>query len=108
MIFVLDPPAVALEGPRDVGLFDIPKVGLVLPADAAVVRIFRSVAFLGGAGFSAAVGYLGMNLAVQANLRVAAAAESQGRAPAMHIGFRTGATVGMLTVGLACWARASW
>jgi K(+)-stimulated pyrophosphate-energized sodium pump len=73
---------------------------LLLPADDAVVRIFRSVAFLGGAGFSAAVGYLGMNLAVQANLRVAAAAESQGRDPAMHIGFRTGATVGMLTVGL--------
>ena len=73
---------------------------LLLPADDAVVRIFRSVAFLGGAGFSAAVGYLGMSLAVQANLRVAAAAQTQGRDPAMHIGFRTGATVGMLTVGL--------
>ncbi|ANH38009.1 K(+)-insensitive pyrophosphate-energized proton pump [Nocardioides dokdonensis FR1436] len=73
---------------------------LLLPADDAVVRIFRSVAFLGGAGFSAAVGYLGMNLAVQANLRVATAAETQGRDPAMHIGFRTGAMVGMLTVGL--------
>ena len=36
VIFVLDPPAVALEGPRDVGLFHIPEVGLVLPADAAV------------------------------------------------------------------------
>ncbi len=73
---------------------------LALPADDATVRIFRSVAFLFGAGFSAAVGYLGMNLAVQANLRVAAAAQTQGRDPAMHIGFRTGATVGMLTVGL--------
>ena len=73
---------------------------LALPADDAVVRIFRSVAFLGGAGFSAAVGYFGMSLAVQANLRVAAAAQTQGRDPAMHIGFRTGATVGMLTVGL--------
>ena len=73
---------------------------LALPADDAVVRIFRSVAFLGGAGFSAAVGYFGMSLAVQANLRVAAAAQTQGRDPAMHIGFRPGATVGMLTVGL--------
>ncbi|MBF4163259.1 sodium-translocating pyrophosphatase [Nocardioides acrostichi] len=73
---------------------------LLLPADDTVVRIFRSVAFLGGAGFSAAVGYLGMSLAVQANLRVAAAAETEGREPAMNIGFRTGATVGMLTVGL--------
>jgi K(+)-stimulated pyrophosphate-energized sodium pump len=73
---------------------------LTLPADDATVRIFRSVFFLVGAGFSATVGYLGMSLAVKANLRVAAAAQSQGRDPAMHIGFRTGATVGMLTVGL--------
>lgn len=73
---------------------------LALPADDATVRIFRSVFFLVGAGFSAAVGYFGMSLAVRANLRVAAAANTQGRDPAMHIGFRTGATVGMLTVGL--------
>ncbi|HEX5086350.1 MAG TPA: sodium-translocating pyrophosphatase [Nocardioides sp.] len=65
-----------------------------------LVRIFRSVFFLVGAGFSATVGYLGMSLAVRANLRVAAAANTEGRDPAMNIGFRTGATVGMLTVGL--------
>src|SRR4051794_6616437 len=68
--------------------------------NAMVVRIFRSVFFLVGAGFSATVGYLGMSLAVRANLRVAAAADSEGRDPAMNIGFRTGGTVGMLTVGL--------
>lgn len=73
---------------------------LVLPADDTTVRIFRSVFFLVGAGFSSAVGYLGMNLAVRANLRVAAAADSVGREPAMTIGLRTGAMVGMLTVGL--------
>jgi K(+)-stimulated pyrophosphate-energized sodium pump len=74
---------------------------LLLPADDTSVRIFRSVFFLVGAGFSAAVGYLGMNLAVRANLRVAAAAnEIGGREPAMRIGLRTGAMVGMLTVGL--------
>ncbi|MEP9362558.1 sodium-translocating pyrophosphatase [Nocardioides sp. CN2-186] len=73
---------------------------LALPADDATVRIFRSVFFLVGAGFSASVGYLGMNLAVRANLRVAAAANEQGREPAMRIGLRTGAMVGMLTVGL--------
>ena len=73
---------------------------LVLPADDTTVRIFRSVFFLVGAAFSSAVGYLGMNLAVRANLRVAAAAESSGREPAMTIGLRTGAMVGMLTVGL--------
>ncbi len=73
---------------------------LALPADDASVRIGRSIFFLVGAGFSAAVGYLGMSLAVKANLRVAAAANESGRDPAMNIGFRTGAMVGMLTVGL--------
>jgi K(+)-stimulated pyrophosphate-energized sodium pump len=73
---------------------------LALPADDVTVRIFRSVFFLVGAGFSATVGYLGMNLAVRANLRVAAAANAEGREPAMRIGLRTGAMVGMLTVGL--------
>lgn len=83
---------------------------LALPAHTAdgadglqsewAVRIFRSVFFLVGAGFSGAIGFLGMSLAVRANLRVAAAAESEGRDPAMNIGFRTGAVVGMATVGL--------
>src|SRR3954447_8959595 len=73
---------------------------LALPADDWGVRIGRSIFFLVGAGFSATVGYLGMSLAVKANLRVAAAANETGRDPAMKIGFRTGATVGMLTVGL--------
>ncbi len=73
---------------------------LALPADDWGVRFGRSLFFLVGAGFSAAVGYLGMSLAVQANLRVAAAANETGRDPAMKIGFRTGAMVGMLTVGL--------
>src|SRR3954447_22377194 len=73
---------------------------LALPADDIWVRFFRSVFFLVGAGFSGAVGYLGMSLAVKANLRVAAAANDVGRDPAMKIGVRTGAMVGMMTVGL--------
>src|SRR4249919_625477 len=73
---------------------------LALPADDTSVRIGRSIFFLVGAGFSASVGYLGMSLAVRANLRVAAAANDVGRDPAMKVGFRTGAMVGMLTVGL--------
>jgi len=73
---------------------------MLLPADDWGVRIGRSIFFLFGAGFSAAVGYFGMSLAVKANLRVAAAANEKGREPAMTVGFRTGATVGMLTVGL--------
>ncbi|MFZ2501100.1 MAG: sodium-translocating pyrophosphatase [Nocardioides sp.] len=72
-----------------------------LPAEGGMnVKVGRSVAFLFGAGFSAAIGYLGMSLAVKANLRVAAAANSEGRDPAMNVAFRTGAFVGMATVGL--------
>src|SRR5881409_896621 len=62
---------------------------LALPADDMTVRLGRSVFFLVGAGFSASVGYLGMSLAVRANLRVAAAANEVGRDPAMKVGFRT-------------------
>ena len=64
------------------------------------VSIGQSVAFLAGAGFSALIGYLGMSLATRANVRVAAAAQSEGRDPALRIAFRTGGPVGMLTVGL--------
>jgi K(+)-stimulated pyrophosphate-energized sodium pump len=71
-----------------------------LPAEDSSVRIGRSVFFLVGAGFSAAIGYAGMSLAVRANLRVAAAAQNEGRDPAMRIAFRTGGMVGMATVGL--------
>jgi K(+)-stimulated pyrophosphate-energized sodium pump len=73
---------------------------LVLPADNTNVRIGRSLFFVVGAGFSAAIGYLGMSLAVRANLRVAAAARDEGRDPAMRVAFRTGGFVGMATVGL--------
>ena len=47
-----------------------------------------------------------MWLAVRANVRVAAAARSEGRDPAMKIAFRTGAHVGMATVGLGLFGAA--
>src|SRR6476469_3573156 len=72
----------------------------VLPADDAGQRIGRSVFFLVGAGFSATIGYFGMWLATRANLRVAAAANNEGRERATRIAFRTGGAVGMATVGL--------
>ncbi|HEY0474329.1 MAG TPA: sodium-translocating pyrophosphatase [Kribbella sp.] len=68
--------------------------------NTTTLKIFRSVFFLVGAGFSATIGYLGMWLATRANVRVAAAARSEGREPAMRVAFRTGGTVGMATVGL--------
>jgi K(+)-stimulated pyrophosphate-energized sodium pump len=73
---------------------------LVLPADDWGIRAGRSIFFLVGAGFSAAIGYLGMSLATAANMRVAEAARTSGRDLGMRIAFRTGGTVGMATVGL--------
>ncbi|MEH3032613.1 MAG: sodium-translocating pyrophosphatase [Aeromicrobium erythreum] len=91
---------------RTLALFAVPVfVILILIARLVLdyswkVTIGQAVAFLLGAGFSAIIGYLGMWLAVRANVRVAAAAEDEGREVAMRIAFRTGGTVGMSTVGL--------
>ncbi|WP_340685326.1 sodium-translocating pyrophosphatase [Amycolatopsis coloradensis] len=78
-----------------------------LPADDWNEKIGRSIFFLVGAGFSFAIGYLGMWLATQANLRVAAASrEAGGREKAMRLAFRTGGVVGMITVGLGLFGAA--
>jgi K(+)-stimulated pyrophosphate-energized sodium pump len=72
-----------------------------LPAETLSERIGRSIAFLFGAAFSAAIGYFGMWLATRANVRVAAAANGDGgREKAMQIAFRTGGAVGLATTGL--------
>jgi len=72
----------------------------LLPADTGSERIGRSLFFVVGALFSATTGYVGMWLAVRANVRVAAAANDEGEIPAMRIAFRTGGVAGMFTVGL--------
>ena len=64
------------------------------------IRLGRSIFFLLGAAFSAAVGYNGMWLAVRANVRVAEAARQKSAENAVKIAFRTGGVVGMTTVGL--------
>ncbi|KWW97514.1 sodium-translocating pyrophosphatase [Carbonactinospora thermoautotrophica] len=73
---------------------------MLLPADSTGERIGRSIFFLVGALFSALTGYMGMWLAVRANVRVAAAARETGSNSAMRIAFRTGGVAGMFTVGL--------
>jgi len=79
----------------------------LLPADDGMIRVGRSLFFVVGAVFSATIGYLGMSLAVRANVRVAAAArEADGRLVGTRIAFRTGGTVGMATVGLGLFGAA--
>ena len=64
-------------------------------------RVGRAVFFLIGATFSALVGFIGMTLATQGNVRVAAAARLEGGGkPAFRIAFRTGGICGMITIGL--------
>ncbi|HEY9408047.1 MAG TPA: sodium-translocating pyrophosphatase [Jiangellaceae bacterium] len=86
---------------RTLSIFVVLVFGLLflLPGETDV-RIGRSLFFLVGAGFSAAIGYLGMWLSTRANVRMAAAANDEGRDPAMRVAFRTGGVVGMATVGL--------
>src|SRR4030065_1281553 len=64
-----------------------------------VIGLGRAGGFLIGAVFSAMVGYLGMNMAMRGNVRVAQAARSSF-AKALKIGYRTGTVTGMLTDGL--------
>ncbi|MFQ5399826.1 MAG: sodium-translocating pyrophosphatase [Anaerolineae bacterium] len=63
------------------------------------VAIGRAVAFLMGSIFSYTVGFVGMNVAVEGNVRVAAAS-LKGYNPAMQTAYRSGTVTGMLTVGL--------
>src|SRR4051794_6610921 len=66
---------------------------------SGAVQVGRAAAFFLGAFFSWLVGFVGMNLAVRGNLRVAAAARtSYGNA--LQLGYRTGTITGMLTDGL--------
>jgi K(+)-stimulated pyrophosphate-energized sodium pump len=64
------------------------------------IKFGRSLAFILGAGFSAITGYVGMWLAVRANVRTANAARENGLRKAMRIAFRAGGVAGMFTVGL--------
>lgn len=59
----------------------------------------RAGAFLMGSVFSWLVGFVGMRLATQGNLRVAAAAK-RSYGEALQLGYRTGTITGMLTDGL--------
>jgi K(+)-stimulated pyrophosphate-energized sodium pump len=80
--------------------FDIEQLGIEAIAVNPSRGITMALAFVAGAVCSALAGYMGMNIAVSANVRSATAAnESINRA--FQVAFYAGAVMGLAVVGLA-------
>jgi K(+)-stimulated pyrophosphate-energized sodium pump len=76
-------------------------VGVILFIVLIPIQNIRvAIGFAIGGALSAAAGYIGMNVSVRANARVAESARS-GVARALDVAFRGGAVTGLLVVGLA-------
>jgi K(+)-stimulated pyrophosphate-energized sodium pump len=86
----------------------IAGVGVILFIILIPLQNIRvAIGFAIGGLLSAAAGYVGMNVSVRANARVAEAARS-GVGRALDVAFRGGAVTGMLVVGLALIGVASY
>src|SRR5438309_10786385 len=77
----------------------IAVIGVVIAILIAVlINVETAILYVIGAALSAGAGYVGMNVAVRSNLRVAEAARG-GLSAALTLAFRGGAVTGLMVVG---------
>ncbi len=90
--------SVALVEPSPAAAIEFPEYASDERKLILIIALGRTIAFLMGASFSLAVGQLGMRIAVQGNIRTAAAAKRSYN-EALTVAYHAGTFTGMLTDG---------